>query len=204
MEPGQKRRCCSFSLRTFLIIVTLTCVGLAIMNTRLYRQRAAIASLRQHPGATIYYDSAYSPLTRRKLNLPHVPHLSEKSSLPWDAYYRPIVGLSVGQASDDLLRKLRDLDDITFINFQSYNKVTDEGLKHLGTLTNLEYLQILGSSAVTDAGLDHLVGLKHLRSLSLLGTQVTEEGVAELQKKLPECRIKLFPSRTRAPPVAVE
>ena len=42
---------------------------------------------------------------------------------------------------------------------------------------------------VTDAGLVHLKGLTSLQSLSLYRSQVTDAGVAELQKALPNCKI---------------
>jgi hypothetical protein len=42
---------------------------------------------------------------------------------------------------------------------------------------------------VTDAGLKNLTALKQLTTLLIIGTQVTDEGVAELQKALPKCLI---------------
>jgi hypothetical protein len=42
---------------------------------------------------------------------------------------------------------------------------------------------------VTDLGLRNLVGIGSLRELSLGGTKVTDDGVRELQKILPKCRI---------------
>ena len=44
-------------------------------------------------------------------------------------------------------------------------------------------------SATTDAGLDRLKGFTQLRELDLTGTQVTDAGVAKLQKALPNCKI---------------
>jgi len=42
---------------------------------------------------------------------------------------------------------------------------------------------------VTDARLKHLAGMKKMEVLLLNKTQVTAEGVAELQKALPNCNI---------------
>ena len=42
---------------------------------------------------------------------------------------------------------------------------------------------------VTDAGLKELTALKELQTLDLTGTQVTDSGVAALQKALPDCKI---------------
>ena len=43
---------------------------------------------------------------------------------------------------------------------------------------------------MTDAGLKELAPLKNLTSLNLSDTKVTDAGVKELQKALPNCKIK--------------
>ena len=47
----------------------------------------------------------------------------------------------------------------------------------------------LNLTQITDAGLVHLKGLTGLQTLGLRGTQVTDQGVADLQKALPNCEI---------------
>ena len=54
-------------------------------------------------------------------------------------------------------------------------------------MTNLLSLSISGQ--ISDEGLTHFQGLSNLRKLKLLNTQVTDDGVAELQKALPDCKI---------------
>ena len=58
-----------------------------------------------------------------------------------------------------------------------------------GALTNLERLR-LEETKVRDAGLVNLKGLPKLRELILIGTQVTDAGVAELQKAFPKWQIR--------------
>ncbi len=48
----------------------------------------------------------------------------------------------------------------------------------------------LSGPEVTDAGLAHLAGLTALKELDLTRTDVTDVGVAELQKALPNCSIE--------------
>ena len=47
----------------------------------------------------------------------------------------------------------------------------------------------LGFTQVTDEGLVHLAGLTNLRNLGLYGTQITDDGLDELKKVLPDCTI---------------
>ncbi len=47
----------------------------------------------------------------------------------------------------------------------------------------------IGGPNVTDVGLVHLKGLRSLRSLDLSGTKVTDAGVADLQRALPNLEI---------------
>ena len=45
------------------------------------------------------------------------------------------------------------------------------------------------NTQVTDASLEHFKGLTNLQELALHGTQVTDAGVTELKKALPNCQI---------------
>ena len=67
-------------------------------------------------------------------------------------------------------------------------KITDSGLTHLKDLKNLRDLR-LDLTPISDAGLQHLYGLKKLEDLNLRNTKVTAQGIAELQKALPNCKI---------------
>jgi hypothetical protein len=80
------------------------------------------------------------------------------------------------------LRRLQSLD-------LADSAITDAGLAELTRLSELKWL-VVRKASVTDAGLGHLEGLHRLTWLDLRGcTQVTAEGVARLQKSLPECSI---------------
>ena len=74
---------------------------------------------------------------------------------------------------------------------------TDTGLKHyLAAIKpptelhlNKHRMRPLLNWSITDSGLVHLKGLTNLKSLSLYKTQITDAGIAELQKALPNCKI---------------
>jgi Leucine-rich repeat (LRR) protein len=67
-------------------------------------------------------------------------------------------------------------------------QIRDAGLVHLKGLTTLQDLS-LGRTEVSDAGLVHLKGLTTLQWLTL-PFQITDAGVADLQKALPSCKIE--------------
>jgi len=80
------------------------------------------------------------------------------------------------------LTNLRELDLYS-------NKITDAGLVHLKTLTNLKVLG-LRATQITDAGVRQLTGLTNLQRIDVTRCDnITEAGVAELQKALPNCKI---------------
>jgi hypothetical protein len=67
--------------------------------------------------------------------------------------------------------------------------ITDAGLAELTRLSDLKTLYLVNAS-ITDAGLRHLEGVKELRDLGLSRCpNITDDGVARLQKALPECKI---------------
>ena len=103
------------------------------------------------------------------------------------------------QSGDDAVAALKKLgarikqDDhgeVVEISIAS-TKITDTDLVHLKGLTNLQSLVIgIGlQSQVSDAGLVHLKGLANLEVLHLAATQITDAGIADLKKALPNCKI---------------
>ena len=66
--------------------------------------------------------------------------------------------------------------------------MTDAGVAHLAGLTNLTELSLSGTG-MTDAGVVHLARLTNLTWLYLCDTGVTDAGVADLEARLPGCRV---------------
>jgi len=81
------------------------------------------------------------------------------------------------------LARLRGLTKLSL----NITRISDEGLVYLADLTTLEELKV-SSTYVSDAGLTHLRALANLKALTV-GNYVTDAGVAELQKALPNCEI---------------
>ena len=57
-------------------------------------------------------------------------------------------------------------------------------------MSKLETLDLGFCRKITDAGLVHLKGMTNLQSLDLGGTKITDAGVADLKKALPNCEIE--------------
>jgi hypothetical protein len=112
---------------------------------------------------------------------------------------------------DSDLKQLPTLRGITSMAFMGVN-ISDDGLEHVAKLEQLERLR-LDATDVTDAGVTKLKSLKHLQELSLsisrvsdasiktLGemkwlkeldltqTLVSKQGLLELRKLLPDCKV---------------
>src|SRR5262245_3494048 len=106
---------------------------------------------------------------------------------------RPVVEVAwnTRQATNDGLKTLVALKGVAQVRILNLNGagITDGALAHLKKLDRLEELN-LGNTAITDAGLEHLRQLRSLRTLFLgRGLKVTNQGVAELRKVLPEVSI---------------
>jgi hypothetical protein len=80
------------------------------------------------------------------------------------------------------LRHLKQLD-------LEGTQVTDNGLRTVSGLSRLEWLDI-DATEITDKGLRHLEAMRNLRHLSVTQCpNITDTGVAELQRALPKCKI---------------
>ena len=71
----------------------------------------------------------------------------------------------------------------------SGTKLTDEALEEVTKLSNLSKLSLQVNKGITDEGLKEVAKLTQLKKVQLYATKVTEKGVTELQKALPECTI---------------
>jgi hypothetical protein len=68
-------------------------------------------------------------------------------------------------------------------------QIGDAGLLHLAGLKSLRSLVLMNHPGISDEGLVHLRGLTELRELDLTESNVTDAGLADLQKALPKCRM---------------
>jgi Leucine-rich repeat (LRR) protein len=110
-------------------------------------------------------------------DLPRLPKLAKLQRLVLDKnaiYGRTLVSL-------------QDLPELTELSL-GCPSITDLLAKSLAGLKRLKRL-VLVDADLSDTGIRHLEGLTNLTDLDLRQTKVTKDGVAALQKALPQCRI---------------
>jgi hypothetical protein len=90
--------------------------------------------------------------------------------------------------TDKGLEKLKNMTQLRYLDLSHNYEITDAGLKYLEQMTRLEELNF-DHNNITDAGLEHLKGLTKLKSLGIWTTGVSDEGIANLQAVLPNCKI---------------
>ena len=157
----------------------------------------------RHIGAV--KDLKYLWIEQAQLTAAGLEHLKGLTDLEsFNVRFRPLSGG---------VQHLKQMKKLKALNIPG-SKVSDNDLQHLDGLSALESINI-GSSLVTDAGIQHLIGLNNLKTLHLRGTpitddglkalaslktledvnlvlcrSITDEGIAEFQKSLPNCEVR--------------
>ena len=84
------------------------------------------------------------------------------------------------------LKILEGFDKLENLNLSSNNYLSLDNLPSLPALTEFS---LLDSQSISDESIPKLGILKGLKKLNLFETKISSEGVAKLQKMLPECKI---------------
>jgi hypothetical protein len=180
-----KRRWYQFSLKTLLAVMTLLCVGpggyVAYEQGKSRQQKRAVETIRSI-GSVDFDDS----IRRRSAVTRVILGDDSFSNVVW-------IGFNPKKAknrrlTDADLRDIQSFSGLKYLGLGGCQTITDAGLRELSGLESLAYIY-LEDTQITDAGLMHLSGLKKLQYLSLYNTHVSSNGVDELQKALPNCKI---------------
>lgn len=205
--PKPRRRWLQFSLRTFLLVVLASGVGLGWLGTKLKRvhEQRQIATQIAAAGGKVYYDYQFTGRHIKEDQPPPGPRL-----LCWafgDDLFAYIQTVTFGEWSgckDQVLESLPKLPRLTELSVYGpgitdqgiahiqripalrdlslYNtNVTPDGLSQLSCSPTIHTLALLGAS-VTDAHLERLAELPAIERLQLHGTSITDEGMCHLGK----------------------
>lgn len=96
--------------------------------------------------------------------------------------------VSITAVTDKGLKELTSLKNLTRLDI-SYNEgITDVGIDFVVQIEGLEIVWVYGTN-LTDAGLMKLTELKNLKEVKVFRTKVTESGIAEFKRRMPDCKI---------------
>jgi hypothetical protein len=98
------------------------------------------------------------------------------------------LSLFITEDTDSLLRDIREMPEVESVSFE-HTDLTDDGTQHVATLPGLRHISLYDRGRITDRGLVALHACNALERIELYGTSVTEDGVAELQRALPQATI---------------
>ena len=86
-----------------------------------------------------------------------------------------------GGMTDEVLKRIAELDFVTGINLEGSRQVSDDGLQHLARMPQLQRLNVTGSK-LTDRGLEVLRHLPNLRDFQMTWQKnVSDAGAANLR-----------------------
>lgn len=96
--------------------------------------------------------------------------------------------LNIATLSDIQLSRIAVFKQVESLDLHGMPGITDDGLEQIATLGNLRHL-FLQDLSITDCGLRHLYAMTTLESLGLRRTHESDDGVNDLHKALPNCKL---------------
>jgi len=169
-EPKKppRRRWFQYSLRSILVLTTLSAIALAAWST--YRKHLRVQN------------RALPQLTKLKAEVDVQPVGPEwLRALPGgeDLFKVVSVNLEHHRLEDEDLACLEHLPYLERL-YLAATAVSNKGLAHVATCKRLKRLS-LWKTRITDLGMDHLRGLEDLELLDIQDTKVTEAALAHLR-----------------------
>ena len=216
-ESKIKRRWYQYSLRTLLIVVTLSaiaCSWFAVIMQQAKREREAAAVIEkakrqreaaaaiEKSGGSVTWSVPGAQVAGKEL----VVSVIEVSTTD-------MTDVDNWQATDSDLKHIKEFSELRRLNLCGGEKITSVGLENLKGLRKLEELDLTfvqltdndlenikeldqlrilklnENYRMTDAGLEHVKGLSQLGQLELAGYGLSKEGIKKLQQALPKCQI---------------
>jgi hypothetical protein len=180
-KPKRKRRWYQYSLRTFLLLITVFAIWLGWLTNEARKQREAVAWVEETSG-WVFYDYEF------KADGTYIQN-AEPPAPEWVLqildihYFADVTCVDFFTSEINDLRPLAGLKDIERLAL--YN-VPVSDLTPLAELNNLQRLSLIGTD-VRD--LTPLAALKNLKRFDIRVSPVDKEQVAKLRKALPNCEI---------------
>jgi internalin A len=194
--PTSWRNRLRISVRAMMILVLVLGAALAWLERRASVQREAVAAI-QKSGGRVRYEwerKNDNPVPNGRPGWPS--WLVDRVGID---YFGNVVFVELSEKGSDAemvhIGRLRRLEELyLYVSGASHNPVsrlTDAGMVHIAGLKLLRRM-VLSSNRVGDTGLAHLKELIGLKLLTITVTQATPDGVAALQKSLPELQLTWY------------
>jgi hypothetical protein len=172
-----------FSLRTFLVFVTLVCIWAAWYVNGARRQKAAAEAVRQY-GGWVYYDFEFDDDPQRPTRV------TDES--PWPSWLVETFGIDMfhnvvevnlvyseysgkreetRNTSDEIVPQLEGFPALRRLYLRS-TQVTDETMPHIARLRNLEVFFVWDAEQLSDQGVEHLADLDRLWSIHISSSRI--------------------------------
>ncbi len=196
--PTQPRRVLRYSLRALLTVVSLLCIWLAVIAGRAHRQERAMDTV-ERLGGYVQFDygrvawgaTNVTAVVNGRIETDNQTLRDEDGAVPgamwphWirrllgEEYFRTVTMVNVGRRSpsDEDLKLLDGLTDLTGVFLFQNRSIGDDGLAHVAHLKNLVQLDFCATS-VTDKGMEAIAGLTKLKDLWMFEVPfVTDAGM---------------------------
>jgi len=180
MASITEKRWFSFSLKTLLVVMTAVAIVLGLYVKSFRDRRVAIAAIDGLNGSISYQESG--PNWLRKF-------ISDEKFFwnPVAVRFNPNDPVTDGELQS-AMKHLLKFDDMTYLNLYR-SQITNAGLAQLLPLANnLESLDIR-STSISDDGIAHLKRLRRLTLLRLKDSAISPDGIDEIRKSLPSCKL---------------
>jgi len=182
MKSRPQRRWFQYSLRTFLLIVTLICVWLGWRITAARQQRLAVAAVREL-GSGIEYDFDKNDQEVDR-------HPSEPAwlmSIFGVDFFHDVVDVDLTEGStpkpkdfDSLRPHLRYFPRLQYIVL-SHCKFDDRDFQYLASFQDLRGLWLRNEAQIGGVGFRFVTNLKRFNWLMMEDVPITDEGVEEIK-----------------------
>jgi hypothetical protein len=165
------------SIRTFLIILTVTGVWFAYVTNAARSQKLAVDRIEELGGSVAFDYQFDSKMNWRTTPKPPLPQWL--INLIDEEYSRSVSIVNLDDRSDpenDDLMVFAQTTDLRQLTFCNRKRITDDGLAHLAPLSRLEVLALDGTNIQGD-GLRHLANMKGIKGLALHNTPLKDDGM---------------------------
>ena len=192
-----------FSLRTLLLLITLSCLAMGVwaVYVQPYRLQSQAVLLIERSKGTVEFQAArgtdwqrwlvvnllgkerYVRVTSADLHRTQ-PSRESLQSLRRLCFLEEL-DLDNTDTDDGLLVGISQLEELQKLSLR-YTAITDAGIESLKKCGRLEELYLTGTE-VSDDGAKALAELTNLRKLFIRWTKITSSGADRLRASLPEC-----------------